>query len=460
MILIKNGYIVTMDPKRRVYKDGFVVINDSRIEEIGETKDIGNRYKDAKVIDAKDKVVLPGLIDAHTHLYQVLYRGLGDDMPLAEWLMKCIWPLSRYLGREESYMGALLASLEMLKTGTTTFADSHYINIDKGCHDGIAQAIDEIGIRGVLGRATVDSSPAPEIFRESIDEAQIGAAAVIEKHHGSANGRITVRVEPLNETLASKDMIKAMWDIAKQYNVGMNMHLAETSGRVQSSRDKYGLSSIEFLNSIGVLGPNLLLAHCVWISKKEIYLLSSTDTKVVHNSVSNQYLADGIAPIPELIRNGVTVTIGADGACSNNNLDMFGAMKAAALLHKVNEMNPLALTAEKVLEMATIDAAKSLGMDDEIGSLEVGKKADIILVDSNRADMTPNYSKISNLVYATTGDAVDTVLVDGKIVMDNRNIVNMEEQQILDRANNIVGDMLTKSNSWNLVNRGNWLYIK
>lgn len=459
MLIIKNGYVVTMDPQRRVYKDGFVAIKDSRIVEVGETKNIGNRYTDVEVIDAKGKVVLPGLIDAHTHLYQVLYRGLGDDMPLAEWLQKCIWPLSKCLGREESYMGALLASLEMLKSGTTTFVDSHYINLDKECHDGIAQAVEEIGIRGVLGRTTIDSDPAPEIFRETVDVAQKEAAKVIEKYHRSADGRITVRVEPLNETLASKEMIKAMWELSKQYNVGMNMHLAETVGRVQSSREKYGLSSVEFLNSIGVLGPNLLLAHCVWISKKEIHLLSATGTKVVHNSVSNQYLADGVAPVPAMIKNGVTVSIGADGACSNNNLDMFDAMKAAVLMHKVNEMDPLALTAEKALEMATIDGAKSIGMEDEIGSLEEGKKADIILIDLNRPDMTPKYSIISNLVYATNGSAVDTVLVDGKIVMDNRRIVKMEEEKIIEKANVVVGDMLTKSNSWDLVNRSNWVYI-
>jgi len=459
MILIKNGYVITMDPQRNVFTKGAVAVEGTEIVETGISEDLEKKYGDAEILDAGGKAVLPGLIDAHTHLYQILFRGLGDDLSLSEWLKECIWPLSYNLTRDDSYTAALLASLEMIKTGTTTFADSHYINRDKNCHDGIAQAVSETGIRGVLGRATVDAFPTPEAFRETVGEAEREAARVIEKYNNTADGRITVRVEPLNETLASDEMIKAMRGISRQYGVGMNMHLAETIQRVQSARDNYGMSSVEYLNDIGILGPDLLLAHCCWISNKEIQLLKNTRTKVVHNSVSNQYLADGVAPVPAMLKNGVVVTIGADGAASNNNQDMFGVMKAAALLHKLNEYDPQALTANKVLEMATIDAALALGMETSIGSLEKGKKADIILLDINRPEMTPSLSVVSNLVYSTTGDAVDTVMIDGRIVMEKRELVTANEQQIITKANSVVRDLVERSDCWNLVNRDSWNYI-
>ncbi|MGI6685176.1 MAG: amidohydrolase [Bacillota bacterium] len=459
MLLIKNGYVITMDPMRNVFTKGAIVIENNKIIEVGQSQTLEQKYPEASVLDASGKAVLPGLINAHTHIYQILYRGLGDDLSLADWLKKCIWPLSANLTRDDCHAAALLASLEMIKSGSTTFVDSHYINKDKECHDGIVEGAEKIGIRGVLGRCTVDSYPTPEEFRETVDTAQKEAAKVIEKYHGYANGRITVRVEPLNELLASPEMIKAMREISKQYGVGMNMHVAETMKRTQDSRENFGMPSIEYLNDLGVLGPDVLLAHCCWLTKKEIQILADTDTKVAHNPVSNQYLADGVAPVPEMLRKGITVTIGPDGACSNNNLDMFGVMKSAALLHKVNELDPQAMTANKALEMATIDAARALGMEKEIGSLEKGKKADVILVNVRRANMIPSLAIVSNLVYSCTGDAVDTVIIDGKVIMKNREVLTVDEEKILVQADNVVKNLVEKSNATNLINSDSWNYV-
>jgi 5-methylthioadenosine/S-adenosylhomocysteine deaminase len=459
MILIKNGYVITMDDYRTVYTNGGVVIDGQKIIEVGKSEDLEKKYPYTQIINARGKAVLPGLINTHTHLFQTLYRGLGDDMTLADWLAKMIWPLSYHLGKEESHVATLLSSAEMIRNGVTTFVDSHYIHRDKLCIDRIVEAADEIGIRGVIGRTTINAAPAPESFWESIETAQKESARVIETYHGASEGRITVRVEPLNETLATPEMIKAIWEVSKQYGVGMNMHLAETALRVKSVQDRFGISSIEYLHDLGVLGPNLLLAHCVWITKKEIHLLQSTNTKVVHNAVANQYLAEGIAPVAEMLRKGITVCLGTDGAASNNNLDIFGAMKSSVLLQKVNEMDTLALTAENALEMVTINAAKALNMEHEIGSLEAGKKADIILVDLNRPEMVPSVSIISNLVYSASGSVINTVIIDGKIVMNNREITTVDEQLVLDKANSTVRDMMNKSNLWNLVNKNGWSYI-
>ncbi|HZK11404.1 MAG TPA: amidohydrolase [Atribacterota bacterium] len=456
MKLITNGYIITMDKEGRVYRRGGVVFDGSSIVEVGNSDELINKYSNAEIIDAEHKVVMPGLIDSHVHLFQALFRGLGDDLSLIEWLQKCIWPLSKALGRKESKIGALLCALEMVKTGTTSFVDSHYITKDKECYDGIAEAIEELGIRGTIVRSTINQSPAPEIFHENIDIAQKEAARVIETYNGTADGRIKVRVEPLNESLASREMIKAMHDVSLTYNVGMSMHLAEVRSRVDMIRSKYGVSSVEYLNDIGVLGPGTLLAHCIWIDKDDIALLAATDTRVVHNPVTNQYLADGVAPIPDLLKNGVKVALGADGAASNNNQDMFEVMKSAVLMQKVHTLNPLALTAEQALKMATIDAACALGMEDKIGSLEVGKKADIILIDLLRPEMTPAISIASNLVYAANGSVVDTVIIDGKTVMKNRLLTTMDEMKIIESAEKTIRRMIEETGSTALLTPGSW----
>lgn len=455
MKIIVNGYIITMDSKRRIIPDGAVVIEKNKIVEVGKTRDLLKKYPAASKIDAKDKAVMPGLIDSHVHLFQTLYRGLGDDLPLIEWLRDCIWPMSRFLGREESKTGALLASLEMIKTGTTSFVDSHYITNDKECYDGIAEAVDEIGIRANIVRSTVNQSPAPEDFHESIDVAQKEAARVIETYNGTSDGRIRVRVEPLNESLASREMIKAMYEVSQSYNVGMSMHLAEVKSRVDAIKEKFGFSSVGYLNDIGVLGKNLLLAHCIWIDQNDIELLSSSESKVVYNAVSNQYLADGVAPVPEMLAAGIKVAVGADGAASNNSQDMFEVMKSAVLMQKVYRLDPLALTAEKALEMATVDAAAAIGQEKEIGSIEEGKKADIIFIDLMRPEMTPSISILSNIVYSANGSVVDTVIIDGKIIMKDKVLTTMDEMSILKTSNNIVREMINKTGNKKLLNPGN-----
>lgn len=449
-----------MDKERRIFADGAVAFEGSTITELGSTEKLKTKYPEADIIDASNKVIMPGLIDCHIHYFQTLMKGLGDDLPLVEWLQKCIWPLSRNLGREESKAGALLGSLEMLKTGTTCCVDSHYVNMDKFCYDGIAEAMTDIGIRGMVVRSTVNQLPAPEFAHEKIETAQKEAARIIEAYHGSAGGRIKVRVEPLNEGVVSGDMIKAMHDVTRNYNVGFSMHVAEVKSRVEEMKQKHGLSTVAFLNSLGVLGPESLLAHCIWLDEKDIDILAETNTQVVHNPVSNQYLSDGIAPVPALLKRGVNVVLGADGAASNNSQDMFEVMKSAVLLQKVSTLNPLSLTAEKALEMATVDAAKALGMEKEIGSLEPGKKADIILIDLLTPEMTPSVSIVSNLVYTAKGSTVDTVIVDGKIVVKDKVLVTLDEKGIIYKANAATRRMINATGDKSLFHPCSWPLVK
>jgi len=460
LLIIKNGVVMTLDPERRVFQDGAVVVEDATILDVGKSAELSSRYPEALEIDASNHAVLPGLINAHTHLFQMLSRGIGDNLPLQEWLDRCIWPISRRIGRAESKLAALAASAEMIKSGTTTFVDSHYVTVQKDCYDGIAEAIDESGIRGVIGRSTVDSEAALPEFREKVDTAVKEAERVIKTYHGKADGRINVRVEPLNELLASRDMVLAMRDVARQYGVGFSMHAAETATRIDVNRRKYGDTTIKWLHELGVLGPDVLLAHCVWVDDEEIHLLASTKCGVAHNPVANQYLADGIAPVPKMLAEGVRVAVATDGSGSNNSQNVFEAMKSAVLIHRVNELDTSVMTAERALELGTIDAARAIGLEDQIGSLEPEKRADIILVDLDRVEMLPSMSAVSNLVFSTSCKAVDTVLVNGRVLMENRRLNTLKEKEIVRNANRVTRRLVDQAGLGNSVLRsGRWKYL-
>lgn len=456
MKIVKNGLLVTMDSESRVIKDGAVAIEGKFIKEVGKTKSLCAKWPDAETIDATDHMILPGFINAHTHLFQVLLRGIGDGLPVAKWGKKALWPLSKYIGRDESYLAALLVSAEMLSSGITTFVDSHMITRDKKCYDGIAQAVEEIGNRGVIGRSTADIYPAPSEFREPVSIAVEEARRVISTYHQKAQGRLTVRVEPITEAHASEEMVLAMRRVSRDYGVGFSMHVAETKGRSELSYKKYGYPSIEWLYKIGVLGPDVLLAHCVWVNPKEIELLSMTDTKVVHNPVANQYLGDGVAPIREMMDKGITIAIGTDGAATNNSQDIFEAMKSAALLQKVSHLDAGALNAQDVLKMVTINAARAIGMEKNIGSLEQGKFADLILVDLEIPQLVPLVSVLTNIVYAAPSKAVDLVMVNGCIVYKEGEVVAFNQKELVKRCNEKVESMIKLARIGDLLNRGNW----
>ncbi len=435
MKIIKNARIITMDPQRRTYDSGAIVVEGSRIAAVGESAPLEKQYAGAEEIDAKGMLVIPGLVNAHTHIYQILYKGLGDDASLSDWLKKCVYPMSLALRGEDCYHAAMLTAVEMIKGGATTYVDCHYMNQDLECQDYIAEATKASGLRGVLGRAAIDSAPAPEALRESVSQAVAECERVIKTYQGAADGRLSVRVEALNEKLASADMLRAMRGVANEFGVGLNMHIAEAAERVKECQESLGMTSIEYAHSLGILGPDALLAHCCWLNEHDKQLLAESGTSVAHNPVSNQYLADGVAPIPELMKLGVNVTAGPDGACSNNNQNMFDVMKSAALLHKVHSLDPEAMTAGKVFEMVTINAAKAIGMEKDIGSLEVGKYADLAMIDTNQPCMIPCFHPLSNLVYAATPDVVNATMIHGELLMWDRRLLHIDEAETLAKAN-------------------------
>jgi 5-methylthioadenosine/S-adenosylhomocysteine deaminase len=442
--LIKNARIITMDPQRRTFDQGAIAIKGSRIVAVGESATLEKEYRDAEIIDAKGMLVIPGLINAHTHLYQILYKGLGDDASLSNWLKKCVYPMSLVLRGKDCYDATMLTAVEMIKGGSTTYVDCHYMNRDLECQDYIAEATKVSGLRGVMGRGTIDSAPAPEELRESIPQAVAECERVIKTYHGTLDGRLSVRVEALNEKLASTEMLRAMRGVANDFGVGINMHIAEASERVKETQERFGMTSIEYAHSLGILGPDALLAHCCWLSEHDKQLLADTHTSVAHNPVSNQYLSDGVAPIPELTKMGVNVTAGPDGACSNNNQNMFDVMKSAALLHKVHYLDPEIMTAAMVFEMVTINAAKAIGMEKDLGSLEVGKYADLAIIDLEQPCMIPCFNPLSNLVYSATPDVVNSTMIHGEMLMRDRELLHIDEKETLAKAS---------ATSWDLARR-------
>jgi 5-methylthioadenosine/S-adenosylhomocysteine deaminase len=428
-ILIKNGYVITMDSRRRVLESGSVVIDDGKISAVG--KDM--KAKCETTIDARGKAVLPGLINAHTHLSMTLLRGVADDMPLMEWLEKKIWPIEENLTADDCYAGALLGSLEMIKSGTTCFADQYFYMED------VARAVEEAGPRAVLSRGIIELDD-PEKRKRTIREGE----RLVKNCHGMANGRILTMFGPHAAYTCSTECLMQVKELARKYKVGIHTHIAETKEEVEMMEKKYGKHPVEHLDGIDFLGPEVLAAHCVWLTKQEIRIIKSNGVKPVHNPVSNMKTASGVAPVPEMMKAGIPVALGTDGAASNNSLDMFNEMKFAALLSKVHTLVPTVVPAQAVLEMATIKGGIALGLQRDIGSLEVGKKADIVLVDLKKPHLSPLHNVISHLVYSAVGSDVDTVIVDGEVLMQGRKVLTLDEDKVLEDVQKVSDDLLAR----------------
>ena len=427
-ILIKNASILNPigDGKTEEFRKDLLIVDD-KISQIDEDIDESNADK---IIDASDKILMPGFVNTHTHISMSLLRGIADDLELDTWLNDHIWPMEAHLSEEYCYIGALLGACEMIKSGTTTFSDMYFYM------DGVARAVDEIGMRGVLSYGMIDfgiEEKRENEFKENI--------SLIKKHNNTADGRITARFGPHSIYTASVDLLERVRKEADKYNVGIHIHMNETLKEINDSKENNdGKRPFELLDSIGFLGDDVVAAHCVWLDDAEIKLIKDNGVYASHNPCSNMKLASGAAPVAELLSQGICVGLGTDGASSNNNLDMFDEMKFAALLGKVSTLNPKVLTAEEVLNMATINGAKALNID--AGTIEVGKKADIILVDANSPNMTPMSNTLSsNLVYSANGSNVDTTICNGRILMENRKMVTVDEELILSEAKRAIKEM-------------------
>ena len=425
IILIKNALILKPNFEN---KKQSLLIKDDLIAEIADEIDEG---KAGKIIDAEGKILLPGLINTHTHLSMTLFRGLADDLSLDSWLNDHIWPMEANLNGDYCYIGALLGAVELIKSGTTTFSDMYFYMED------VARAVDDAGIRAVLSYGMIDFGDAEKRENEIRENLELFKAC-----NGMADGRIKVFLGPHSPYTASEELLVKVRELADEYNMGIHIHVSETQKEINDSMEERGIRPFEYLEKIGLLGPDVVAAHCVWLSDEEIEIIKKHDVKVSHNPCSNMKLASGVAPVSKLMEKGVCVSIGTDGASSNNNLDLIEELKTASLLQKVSTLDPKVVSSDEAIQMATIRGAEALGLDSQIGSIEVGKKADLILIDTNAANMTPDSSNItSNIVYSANGSNVDTTICNGKILMENKKLTVLDEDEIYAKARQAIKEL-------------------
>ena len=424
--LISGGRIVAMDEEGTVIKSGTIAINGENIVAIGEKSDIENKYVSPDIINAEGSLVMPGLINCHTHAPMTYFRGLADDLELMEWLNNYIFPAeARFVNREFSYLGSLLACAEMIKSGTTTFCDMYIFE------DDIARAAKKAGMRCLLGEVLFDfPSPNFKTPQEGLKYTEI----LIQKWE--TDPLVNIVVEPHTLYTCSETLIRDSKMLADRYDVPIAMHYLETSSEQEQLTEKYGKNPTLFLKDIGYLTERFIAFHCVWMNEEDILLFADNGCSVVHNPESNMKLASGVAPVPEMLAAGVTVGLGTDGCASNNNLDMFQEMDTAAKLHKVTRLDPTVMDAKTVVRMATCEGAKVLGMENLVGSLKAGKKADLILINLCKPHLTPMYNEYSHIVYAVNGADVDTVLINGKVVMKNRKLLTIGENEVMEMVQN------------------------
>lgn len=420
-ILIYNGTILTMDDKKKVIPDGLLAISGNTIDYIGQDKK--GSIKAQKELDAEGGLILPGLINSHTHAAMTLFRGLADDLPLMEWLNDYIFPVEGKMDADFVRVGTLLACAEMIMSGTTTFCDMYLFE------EEVARAAKEAGMRCLVGEVIYDF-PSPNYGE--IEKGFIYTETLIEKWR--EDSLVNIAVEPHSLFTCGVELLLKANDMALGKEVPLILHLAETKEELEAIGKRYGKRPVQHLKDLGLLGPHLIVDHCVHISKSEIELLAENKVSVVHNPESNMKLASGIAPVPEMIAKGITVGLGTDGCASNNNLDLFGEMDMAAKLHKASKLDPTVMDAQTIIKMATIDGATALGLEKITGSLEVGKKADLIVIDINKPHLIPMYNPYSHLVYTASGHDVKHSIIDGRIVMEDRRLLTLDVEDIMEKS--------------------------
>ncbi len=443
-VIIRGGIILTMDQDERILYNSDIVILDGEIRYIGENA--LNRYTAATVIDCSDRVVMPGLINAHTHLPMSLVRGIADDLRLDVWLYGYIFPVEKnFVNKEFCRWGSLLSALEMIKSGTTCFVDMYYFE------DVIAGAASELGMRGICGE-TVLKFPSPDAL--SYDIGFKYARAFIEEWHG--HRLITPAIAPHAPYTCTPDILKEAKKISEDYDIPVIIHVSETSYEVENAKKEWGSTPIEYLENLGFFETKTIAAHCVHINEKDMEILAKRNVGVAHNPTSNLKLASGIAPVAAMLEHGINVAIGTDGAGSNNDHDMIEEMRLTALLPKGVLFNPTVVPAKKVIRMATIEGARAIGLQNLIGSIEVGKRADLITLDMSGLHNIPAYNILpdsiySRIVYAAKSSDVNDVIIDGKVIMLDRKILTMDEEYILKHIevlkSNITGFMHKRESS-------------
>jgi 5-methylthioadenosine/S-adenosylhomocysteine deaminase len=433
-LLVLNGTLVTMDKERRILENGGVAVAGGRIVAVGSSQDIIRMYTAPESLDAGGRLIIPGLINGHTHIPMTLFRGLADDLDLQDWLTKYIFPAeAKNVSEEFVRAGTRLGLAEMIRGGTTTYCDMYYFE------DAIADETAKAGVRGVLGETIIDF---PVADNKTNAEAMAYAERFVQKWKG--NELIIPAIAPHAPYTVSEEHLKAIRAFSDRTGAPIVTHISETKREVDDSVKAKGASPVDYLTRIGFLSDRVIAAHMVWPSDGEIDILKRIGVGVVHNPQSNMKLASGVAPVPKMMAEGVKVGLGTDGAASNNDLSMWEEMDTAAMLHKDFSGDPKVMSSKEAFELATIRGAQALHLEKEIGSIEKGKRADLVLVNRDSLNQIPLYNVYSDLVYATKASDVATVIINGKIVMRDRRLLTLDEAAIKEGAR-IFRDQVTKS---------------
>ncbi|MFA5322988.1 MAG: amidohydrolase [Smithella sp.] len=426
-LIITGSKALLLDSKNTCLDHASLAINGNEIVAVAHTEKIIKQFQAKKTITAKDSLIMPGLVNCHTHAAMTCFRGIADDLELMDWLNNYIFPAeAKNVNKDLAYWGSLLGAAEMIKSGTTTFCDMYIFE------DETARAAQAAGIRCLIGEVLFDF-PSPNF--KTAAEGVAYTKMLIEKWQDDP--LVNIIIEPHALYTCSGPLLTEVKKLAEDYCVPIGLHLLENAAEKKQLEEKFGKSAVSFLKDIGYLDEQLIAFHCVCFSQEDMKLFAANGCKISHNPASNMKLASGVAPVPEMLAAGITVGLGTDGCASNNNLDMIKEMATAAKLHKVARLDPTVMDAQTVVRMATIEGAKALGMEKEIGSLEAGKKADIIIIGLDEPHLTPLYSEYSHLVYAASGADVDTVVINGKVVMENRRLLTINEEEVMQRVREI-----------------------
>jgi len=425
-LILTGRYLLAMDQEQTLIEGGGLAIAGDTILAVGTGEELVARYPGAAVIAEPHGLLMPGLVNVHTHAAMALFRGLADDLPLMQWLQEYIFPKEAALTGEVVYQATLLSLCEMIKSGTTSFCDMYLFAAD------VARAVEQSGMRAWLGEVLYDF-PSPNYG--VLENGFACTRALLDRYRN--HPLITVTIDPHAVYTCSPDLLTRLGAMAREQGALYVIHLAENEEEVRTCRERYGRTPVAHLEALGLLGPQVVAAHCVMLSEAEIALLAKRGVKVAHCPESNLKLASGIAPVVQMLAAGITVGIGTDGSASNNNVDMFGEINTVAKIHKVDRMDPTAMSAVTTLHAATLGGAAVLGAEHRIGSLEAGKKADCIILDLNQPHLTPLYHPVSHLVYAARGSDVIHSVIGGQVVMRHRRLQTLDEAAILARIREI-----------------------
>ena len=439
--LLFNAGIMTMDTERRLYPHGAILIEGDRIQAIGKTEDMLAESGEAmERVDLRGRWILPGLINSHVHTSQQLARGLGDDVDLLTWLHDRIWPYESNLTEEDSYISTLLCGIEQIRSGVTCFAEPGGQHVN-----GMGRAVSELGIRGILAKSTMDMGEGlPPAWNETTQQALNAQVELLERWHHRAGDRIRVWFGLRTIFNNSDDLILRTKTLADQYKVGIHMHVAEVRQEVEFARQTRGATTVTHLDRLGVLDKNFLAVHTVWLTDDEIRIFAEKGVKVSHNPASAMRVL-GFPKIPEMMKAGVCVSLGTDGAPTNNRMSLIDEMWVTSLIHKGRLLDPTAVPAQDILSMATCEGARALLWDDEIGSLEAGKQADLVVIDPDTATMLPLHDPVANMVTSLRTDNVESVMVKGNWIMQNKTILTVNEAEIIEEAKKRAAEVVQRA---------------